>query len=564
MLDSQRHSSAREIPETLHNSLTARLDRLGPARDVAQIGAVIGREFSYELLRAVSSLPEAALQSSLTLLANADLIYARGRPPEAKYLFKHSLIQDAAYDALLKSKRRELHARVAQTIEKEMPALAEAQPQILARHWTDAGETEPAIAAWTKAAAAADAHSAFKEAEEAYRQARDLLLTLPGTPERDAREIDLLFLLTAVVSNNYGWTSNEVADVSARTASVIEKSGNLLQLLVSRFGATVAAWQAGDFTKAKALADQVLDLAQREGGDFGLRCAHEAQIWTCHHVADFAGAGRHYEAWLQICERSGYGTFPAETPAAAATAAHAAWHVGRAAMCDERIALAEAFGRQSTNPIDLVVALTAKSQLLAMGRHPEATQEVAAEAVAIAEEHNLPVSYAEPPRFYLLWARAQLGHYQENVPRMRASIAAMFSDGGRRAATEAILPLANVHNTQGALADALATIERFLADRGDCIDLLPTAFHLRGDVRMKLEQKEQAEADFLKAIELARNIGSKPLELRAATSLARLWAGEGKRNEAQELLAPIYAWFTDGFDARDLVEAKAQLEALRG
>ena len=152
ILERDGRSAAREIPATLHDSLAARLDRLGPAKEVAQIAAVIGREFSYELLQAVSPMSEAELQSALEKVADAELIYARGIPPEATYQFKHALIQDAAYEALLKSRRRELHRRVAQTITQKFATIAEAQPEVLARHWTDAGEAEPAIAAWKKAA----------------------------------------------------------------------------------------------------------------------------------------------------------------------------------------------------------------------------------------------------------------------------------------------------------------------------------------------------------------------------------------------------------------------------
>ena len=160
------HGGAREIPATLHDSLAARLDRLGRAREVAQLGAVLGREFSYELLSAISPMPEGELQWGLTKLADAELINVRGHPPEASYQFKHALIQDAAYEALLKSKRKELHRLVARTITDKFPAVADAQPEILARHWSDAGEADLAVAAWTKAARAARARHAFKEAEE--------------------------------------------------------------------------------------------------------------------------------------------------------------------------------------------------------------------------------------------------------------------------------------------------------------------------------------------------------------------------------------------------------------
>ncbi len=187
ILEGDGRAVAGEIPATLHDSLMARLDRLGAAKEVAQVAAVIGREFSYELLQAVSPIPEDGLQSALEKLADAELIYARGIPPEATYQFKHSLVHDAAYEALLKSRRRDLHRRVAQTITEKFPAVAEAQPETLARHWTYSGDAEPAIAAWKKAGEAAEARRAFREAEEGYRQALAVLKTLPESPERDAR-----------------------------------------------------------------------------------------------------------------------------------------------------------------------------------------------------------------------------------------------------------------------------------------------------------------------------------------------------------------------------------------
>jgi tetratricopeptide (TPR) repeat protein len=242
-------------------------------------------------------------------------------------------------------------------------------------------------------------------------------------------------------------------------------------------------------------------------------------------------------------------------------AAQSAWHLGASRTSDERMARAIAFGRQSSNPVDLVVALTTKVQLHVMRRQPELTEEAAGEAVAIAEANGL-TGFADPPRFFLLWARAQLGDYQENIALMRKSIAAMLSNGARQAAADATLRLAHVHNSHGSAADAMAAVERFLEGYPDYIILRPNALQLRGELRLKLGQKELAEADFHAAIELARKIGTKPPELRAATSLARLWQTQGKRDEARDLLAPIYAAFTDGFDTRDLIEAKAVLDEL--
>ena len=192
VLGGEGGSVAREIPATLRDSLTERLDRLGPAKEVAQIAAVIGREFSFELLQAVGAIDEGELQVALQELVGAELIYARGVAPEATYQFKHALIQDAAYEALLKTERRELHLRVAQTITQKLPAVAEEQPELIARHWAEAGARELALAAWKKAAEAAFERRAFKGAEEAYRQALATIRSLPESSERDAQELELV------------------------------------------------------------------------------------------------------------------------------------------------------------------------------------------------------------------------------------------------------------------------------------------------------------------------------------------------------------------------------------
>lgn len=559
MLDSQRQSGAREIPATLQDSLTARLDRMGSAKEIAQLGSVIGREFSYALLAAVSPVAESELQSALKKLADAELIYVRGFPPEATYQFKHALIQDAAYDALLKTKRRELHGRVAKAIETHFPTIAEAQPIILARHWTDAGETEPAIAAWLKAAQAADARSAFKEADAAYRQAHALLATLPETPERDAREIEILTPLVVAASTAYGWGALELAPFVARTSVLAEKSNNLPQLILQRFAATAAAWQSGDYARCRALADQLLEFATREGSDFSMRCAHEGQIWSRHMVGDFVGEEVHFEAWEQVCARAGFGPFPGETPALLNTAASCAWHRGRSAEAHDRVDRAMASGRGSSNPTDLVTALSGLTTLCIMERNPEACETAAAEGVAIAEKNALP-NFATILRFALNWARANLHGGDEATAAMRRETQAMLSSGERQA--DATLRLAQALNEIGQLEEALATVDRFLTTFNDYVIVVPTALALRGDVLAKLGRKGAAEASLRDAIEAAHKIGTKPPELRAATTLARIWREAGKRDEARDLLQPIYAYFTDGFDTRDLIEAKAELDAL--
>jgi predicted ATPase len=225
----------------------ARLDRLGPAKEVAQIAAVLGRDFSYELLQAVSPMPEVEMQSALEKLADAELIYTQGFPPETTYRFKHALIQEAADEALLKTKRKEFHRRAAQTISEKFAVVSEEQPEVVARHWTEAGETEPAIAVWTKAADAAYGRRAFKEAEASYRQALTMLNTLPESPERDGRELQLTSALVQVLTFTRGFSASETVEAVVHTTALAEKSGNLAQLVLQGFGTCTALIASGEY-----------------------------------------------------------------------------------------------------------------------------------------------------------------------------------------------------------------------------------------------------------------------------------------------------------------------------
>ena len=255
-----------EIPVTLHDSLMARLDRLGPAKEVLQIGAVIGSEFSYELLHAVYPLAEEDLQGALRKLADAELIYARGIPPEASYTFKHALIRDAAYEALLRSRRKELHRLVARTIDEKFSALKEAHPEVLAHHWAEAGETEPAISEWSKAGKVAEARNAFSEALESYQQALALLNLLPESSERDLRELELRQSVDQTLYVTKGYAAPETTAATERAAALAEKSGNLGQLVNSATSRSLNALVSGALSAAGSdLLDQSLEFALRQG-----------------------------------------------------------------------------------------------------------------------------------------------------------------------------------------------------------------------------------------------------------------------------------------------------------
>jgi class 3 adenylate cyclase/tetratricopeptide (TPR) repeat protein len=300
--------SGHEIPATLHDSLMARLDRLGPAKEVIQVGAVIGGEFSYELLHAVHLMAEAELQAALSRLTDAELLYVRGIAPDAIYQFKHALIRDAAYEALLKSRRKELHRQVALTIDEKFPSVKEAHPEMLARHWTEAGETENAIAEWQRAGKVAEARNAFVEALESYRQAIALLRLLPESTERDLRELELAQSIARMLMFTTGFTAPQAIDAIEHAAVLAEKSGGLKQMvdsMVARGGAYIVA---GNFQAAAAIADRVLELALREGSRASLGRAYILQIQARTYVGDLAGVEKHFTAGLGFLEELDCGT----------------------------------------------------------------------------------------------------------------------------------------------------------------------------------------------------------------------------------------------------------------
>jgi class 3 adenylate cyclase/tetratricopeptide (TPR) repeat protein len=552
----------RDIPATLHDSLMARLDRLGRAKEVAQVASVIGRKFSYELILAVSEMTEDDLQSALTRLAEADLIYVRGIPPEASYTFRHALIQDAAYEALLKSRRRELHQRVAVAMTEKFPALAETQLEVVARHWTEASEAEPAISAWRKAAAAADARHAFKEAEEGYRQARAVLKTLPESAVRDARELELSSVLVQVLQVTRGYTAPETVEEVAHTRAQAEKSGNLAQLVMQGFGTWAATNTSADFPRAAALADQILDLAQREGSPTSLAFAHAAQMQARFYGGDLVSAEEHF-ARLSSCleAAAAFRKLPGAIVISMSYASLGAWMLGRADLARDRMAQAVSFARNTKNPYDLAFGLLFESWLYRWLREPQRVEAAAAQVLSISEKHGFPYC-VHLVRHYMGWALAEVSKAGEGISLIRQGLAGMAEVGARVSITGFLACLAEAQSRDGKIDDALSTIDDALQANPHELPYRPHMLVFRGILQLKLCQYGLAEVDLREAIMLAEKMGAKSFELRATTSLARLLRETGRRDEARTMLADIYGWFTEGFDTADLKDAKALLEEL--
>ncbi|MBV8356433.1 MAG: hypothetical protein JO189_00645, partial [Deltaproteobacteria bacterium] len=553
--------SVRAIPVTLHDSLMARLDRLGAAKEVAQLAAVIGPEFSYELLQLIAEIPEDELRTALTKLTDAELIYAHGFPPEATYQFKHALIRDMAYDALLKSRRRELHRLIAQTIDKKFAALRE-RAEILAHHWTEAGEAELAITQWSKAGEAAAARNAFHEARESYQRALAQLNLLRESPERDARELQLLQSLYPVLFVTRGWAAPETVFAVERAGMLAEKCGNLGQLIFSMLRRCGQTYVAGELRTAGILADQALELAQREGSSTTLFAyAHYLQLAIRLQRGDLAGAERYLAAGLQFFDDPVFGQDAlAGRIVVYDFGARCAWLAGRVNVARERITNA-ATAVNPTSPYHRSHADMNAAGLHTLIRENEEAEIVAARALELSEKHKI-ASVAAFSQCYLGHARAQLDRPADGIELIRRGITELLDTGSRFVLSHCNTLLAVAQQRAGALDDALETAEKALEVTPEVLVYRPETLRVRGQLRLAKGQTELAEADFRDSIELAKSMGAKAWELRAAMSWARLLASQGRADEARTMLAEIYNWFTEGFDTADLKEAKALLDEL--
>ena len=553
-------ATGHEIPATLHDSLMARLDRLGPAREVIQVGAVIGAEFSYELLHAVHPIARENLQRSLRALTDAELLYVRGIASAATYQFKHALIRDAAYEALLKSRRKELHRQVARTIDEKFGALKMAHPEVLARHWTEAGEAEPAIVQWSRAGEAAQARNAFKEALEDYQNAVAQISLLAASPERDSRELEIGRSIYVMLGVTKGYSAPETVDHADRAKALAEKSGNLPELFNMMIGRCNVAFISGDTATAGALSDQSLELALRIGNATSLALAYCLQVQTRLSRGDLAGCEKHFNSSLEFLDDPRFSQVPSAVQSTLSTASVNAWILGRADAARSREARIMAITNEE-NAYDVAFAGFGAAQLRVFQRDFQQAEVLATRALKLSEQHQFPF-LAGFSRCLLGHARAQTGQATEGAGLIREGMAGLIGLGSRLQISNITTYLAAAQHRQGAIADALATVEQALQTNPQELLYRPETLRMRGELRLAQGQIELAEAGFREAIALAQKMGAKAWELRATTSLAEMLANHGRRNEARAMLAEIYNWFTEGFDTADLKDAKALLQEL--
>jgi class 3 adenylate cyclase/predicted ATPase len=560
-------SQALAIPTTLQASLMSRVDRLGSAREVLQIGAAIGREFSFELLAAVAGLPDQVLQDALVRLTEAELVFPRGTPPNATYSFKHALVQDTAYSTMLRARRQQLHAAIAAVLEKRFP---DTPPEMLAQQFEGAGRAEQAIKYWRLAGDRDLRRFAMKEALAHYSAAFRLLAPMADGPQRDGLELDIRLGLGLVQLIAIAPSAKEVAEQYHRALAL---SRALPDRGRERFLATWGSWfnatTSGRGEEASSLSDELLAIARDLNNPDFLLEAYHARVPMLLRVPDFAGMSeaareairlydpnRHREhAYYYgghdalMCTRSFY--------------ALSLWGQGLFDQAESTTLQSIEDARSLGHVFSVAHALQRGGLYMALMKDADGCRRIAEELHPLAERNKFPWQLSDA-KFLRGWLMAQGGEFDAGIEGMDNSASQLF--GGAAFGPMYVVVIAEQELRAGYLDRALARIERAIAEmeiKGNRF-CAPELFRTRGEA-LRAQAKPnatEAERDFREALALSRKQSCRPLELRAAVSLAKLLRDRGRAAEARELLAPVFAVFTEGFGRPDLQVAKALLAEL--
>jgi len=560
------------IPATLQDSLMARLDRLSTVKTVAQLGATIGRQFTYDLLQAISPLDEGMLQQGLRQLVEAELLYQRGMPPQATYIFKHALIQATAYQSLLKSTRQRHHQCIAQVVEERFPDLAETQPELLAYHYTEAGLIEQAVGYWHKAGQKASERSAHIEAISHLTKGLALLEALPE-PARTQHELRLLILLGAAFVFTKGHNSSESQQAYTRARQLCQQTGETSQLLDVLYGLRRFYFNHGELHIAREFAEQALQLASDGHDVAGLLISHYSLALTLFSLGELPDAHRHFERGLVLREH-----LQACSPAqlikrvgvdsgivCRITSANTLWLRGYPAQALKRVEEALHASQTLSHPSTHVLVLWWGGFVYQCCHEALIAQEWAQEMVRLSREQKYEM-FEVTGNFQQSCLLAMQGHTTYSIEQMHHGFTAVQAMGGKSNFSSLLALLANAYRTVGQTAPGLAVLDEALVHVEHTGERHYEAeiHRLKGELLLQLSSDNHAEAEtcFHQALGVARRQQAKSWELRAAMSLGRLWQRQGKRDAARQVLAEVYGWFTEGFDTADLQEAKALLEAL--
>jgi DNA-binding winged helix-turn-helix (wHTH) protein/predicted ATPase len=556
------------IPTSLHASLLARLDRLASVRRVAQIGAAIGRGFSYTLLLAVSGLPEDALQAALGRLVASELVFQRGTPPDAVYAFKHALVQDAAHGSLLRNTRQQLHAQIAEALETHSPELSDSQPELFAQHYAEAGLAEKSVACWGRAGHRSAARSAMAEAAAQLQKALDQLALLPGTPERQREELELRSSLGAVLRSVKGLAAPETGRAYARAQKLWEQLGSPSEFLRIPYLRSSYHALRGELDLALRLDEELLRLSRQFNNSAGLVLGHASSGRNLSFAGSFASSRSHLEEALALYD-----------PIAHRVLAHQAGihprvnsqgFLGIVMFClgfpDQALewsdaAIAEA--RRLAHPPSVAVSLAVGAVRLSLAGDHAGYDERADELVAVATEQGFPLWFALG-KLHRGWVKVENGDVAEGISLLRSGSSAYRATGAETWTPHHLALLATACEIAGQVAEAVTVLDEALqiVERTGERWFAAELNRLKGQLLLRQGRPEVGEELYQKALSIAREQAAKLWELRAAVSLARLRRDQGREAEARDVLRPVHGWFTEGFDTADLKEAKALLDEL--
>jgi predicted ATPase/DNA-binding winged helix-turn-helix (wHTH) protein len=556
------------IPATLHASLLARLDRLGSARRVAQIGAAIGRQFSYALVRAVSRLPEDELQADLGQLVASELVFQRGTPPDAVYSFKHALVQDAAHGSLLRNARQQLHAQIAEALAAHSPEIVESQPELLAQHCAEAGLVEKAVVFWGKAGHRSVARSAMAEAAAQFQKGLDQLALLRETPERRQKELELSSALGAVLNVVKGSGAPETGQAYARARELWEQLGSPVEFIQVPCGQSRYHAHRGELDVALRLDQDLLRLSRRRNDSAGLVMGHYSSGRNLMWVGSFASSRSQLEAVLALYDPNSHHSLVRQTGVHPQLAAQAA--LGVVLFClgfpDQALAQSNRAivgARRLPHPPSLAMSLGMDALLLSIIGDDMGLEQRTDDLVAVATDQGFPF-YRATGAIFRGWVKAKNPDVTEGLSLLRAGSSAYSATGATAWMPWYTALLAGACEIAGQIEEGAARLDQALqlvektGERWFAAEL----DRQRGRLLLRQGLPKDAEELYRKALGIAREQEAKLWELRAAASLARLWRDQGRRPDARDLLAPVYGWFTEGFATPDLKEAKALLDEL--
>ncbi|WP_170337375.1 AAA family ATPase [Ruegeria arenilitoris] len=557
------------VPATLQDSLMARLDQSPKLRMIAQFGAVLGREFDYEMLLAVSSIEDEELQLGLARLVAAGLLQQRGKPPHAKYEFKHALVRDTAYASLLKAKRRRLHALSAEVIETMRPEIAGKRPETLAYHLLEAGKHDASIKFWIKAGEKAIARSSNVEAIAHFNIGLKLVPAIDHPTRKMEVELELQSKLAVPLTFSKGWTAPEVRRAYQRARKLCDRLGRTEDLFPILRGYWNYRLSRGEHRHALNLAEKLGSLAKQEGNAQRRALGHRVLGTSLFFVGQSKEAAKHLQAGIEIddtlCERQRREEVAIHGDSAGVICRlYSAWNLWLSGFPDSAVHMAEeglSFSQDLSVSHCVGWALSFKAVILNHRREFAASLSASEAAVTHAREHGLAawLAFGGMCRGRALCG---LGEYEEGLDQLRTGLKKWHETGAGLGDTQWLAFLSASCIDACHFDSAWVAMEEAEAIKSSNQErfFLAELERLKGILHLESGDTASAELQFQKAIDRAHAQHAKSLELRAATSLALLWRDQNCESRARSLLTPICSWFSEGFETPDFLDANALLK----